>query len=375
MKILFITNQANTIGAFSIASIYASHNMGIEFHMGAAWSISRDDINDLENRFNVKIHDIDLVRSPYSLKNYTAYKQILKIIKEENIDYIHCNTPVGGMLGRLAGKKCKVKKVIYQVHGFHFYKGASKLNWLIYYPVEKWLARYTDALVTINHEDFEFAKKKMKFRNNGKVYYVPGVGIDASQFGKNEKSGIKRKELNIPEDAFVIISVGELNVNKNNKVIISALEQLKNSNIHYVACGVGEEEQALKQQANNAGLQDNVHFIGYRNDLKELYNESDCFVMPSYREGLSRSIMEAMASGLPCIVSKIRGNVDMIDENKGGFLCAPDDVSGFAEAINKIATDEELRKNMQEYNKEAIKKFDISVVKAEMEKIYSEVFN
>lgn len=377
-RILYVTNLGGKRMSygFSGTSIEAACSLGHGFYSVANRSNStEEEIKEDEKKYGIKLLHFELVRSPFSLKNIKAYKQLVKIINKENIDYIHCNTPVGGLLGRLAGKKCKVKKVLYQVHGFHFYKGASKLNWLIYYPVEKWFARYTDALVTINHEDFEFAKKKIKFRNNGKIYYVPGVGIDASQFSNVETPASKRKELNIPEDAFVIISVGELNANKNNKVIISALEQLKNSNIHYVVCGVGEEEQALKKQVSDVGLQDNVHFVGYRNDIKELYAESDCFVMPSYREGLSRSIMEAMASGLPCVVSKIRGNVDMIEENKGGFLCAPDDVSGFTEAIKKIATNEELRKNMQAYNKEAIKKFDVSVVKEEMKKIYSEVFN
>lgn len=375
-KILFISNIANKVGSFSIAALNASKELGVEFYSAANWENAAEGQVERDTKeYGIHIHHLDLIRSPYSLQNYTAYKQLVDLINNEQIDYIHCNTPVGGLLGRLAGKKCKVKKVIYQVHGFHFYKGAPKLNWFIYYPIEKWLARYTDALITINIEDFEFAKKKIKLRNNGKVYYVPGVGIDILQFSNVKTSASKRKELNIPKDAFVIISVGELNTNKNNKVIISALEQLKNSNIHYVVCGVGEEEQALRTQAYDAGLQDNVHFVGYRNDIKELYRESDCFVMPSYREGLSRSIMEAMASGLPCVVSKIRGNVDLIEEGEGGFLCAPDDVSGFAEAINKIATDEKLRERMQEYNKEAIKNFDVSVVKEEMKKIYSEVFN
>lgn len=375
-KILFVSNISNRITTFVTASIAAAHSLDMDFYQTANWQdTDSSQIEKDEKEYDIKIKSIPISRNPLAKTNLVAYKELVELIKRENIDYIHCNTPTGGLLGRFAGKKCKVKKVIYQVHGFHFYKGSPKKNWLLYYPIEKWLARYTDALITINHEDFEFAKKKMKFRNNGKIYYVPGVGIDSSQFGNVENQKIKRKELNIPEDAFVIISVGELNVNKNNKVIVSALEKLKNNNIHYIVCGVGDEEQELKTQVENAGLQNNVHFVGYRNDIKELYKTADCFVMPSHREGLSRSIMEAMASGLPCVVSRIRGNVDLIEDGKGGFLCAPDDVSGFAEAINKIATDEKLRNNMGEYNKENVKKFDISVVKAEMEKIYSEVFN
>ena len=373
-KLLFITNTANKIGSFSIASITAAHDANLEFQMAAYWNLTRENMNELQNDFDVKLHHIDLVRSPYSFRNYKALKQLVKIIRDEKIDCIHCNTPVGGILGRFAGRKCKVKKVIYQAHGFHFYKGAPKKNWLLYYPIEKWLAHYTDAIITINQEDYELAKSKLKLRNAGKVYYVPGVGIDTSQYNIKAKSrDDKRIELNIPLNAFVIISVGELNSNKNNSVIISALKQLKRNDIHYVMCGVGELETELRRQADNAGLHDNVHFLGYRNDVKELYEIADCFVMPSLREGLSRSIMEAMASGLPCVVSRIRGNVDLVDEGKGGFLCHPKCTEEFATAIENIAANIVMRNSMGEYNKGKIKAFDVLDVVEKLKSIYAEI--
>jgi glycosyltransferase involved in cell wall biosynthesis len=178
-------------------------------------------------------------------------------------------------------------------------------------------------------------------------------------------------ELNIPLDAFVLISVGELNINKNNQVIISALEQLERNDIYYVLCGVGELEAELGAQADNAGLQDKVHFLGYRNDVKELYEMSDCFVMPSFREGLSRSVMEAMASGLPCVASKIRGNVDLIEEGKGGYLCSPTDVDGFEDAINLLAEDTVTRETMGRNNLITIQKFSTETVVDEIRKIYA----
>ena len=158
----------------------------------------QEKIENDERDYNVILHQIDLSRSPYSKDNIKAYEQLCKIIIDENIDVIHCNTPVGGLLGRLASQKCKVKKVIYQAHGFHFYKGALLKNWLLYYPVEKWLAHKTDAIITINKEDYELANKKFHLRKNGKVYYVPGVGIDTAQY-KNEKTVRveKRKELGL----------------------------------------------------------------------------------------------------------------------------------------------------------------------------------
>ena len=183
----------------------------------------------------------------------------------------------------------------------------------------------------------------------------------------------KRVELIISSEAFVLISVGELNENKNNSVIISAMNKIKKDNIHYVVCGVGQKQTELQKQADNSGLHDNIHFIGYRNDLRELYKMADCFVMPSFREGLSRSIMEAMASGLPCIVSKIRGNVDLIEDKKGGFLCEPTDTDGWAESIRFLSENKELCIQMHKFNIEKIVKFDSSVVEKCIYEIYQDL--
>ena len=371
-KILFISNISNRITTFVTASISVAHDLKMDFYQVANWhGAEKGQIEKDEEKYGIKIKNLPISRNPFDKSNLSAYKQLVEFIKQEKIDYIHCNTPTGGILGRLAGKKCKVKKVIYQAHGFHFYKGAPKKNWLVYYPVEKWLAKYTDALITINKEDFELASKKFRLRNNGKVYYVAGVGIDSKQYLSDGKlRDEKRAELNIPLDAFVIISVGELNENKNNKVIISALEKLKNKNIHYILCGVGDKKDELSAMAQSAGISENIHFLGYRTDIKALYNASDCFVMPSYREGLSRSAMEAMASGLPCILSDIRGNRDLIENGSGGFLCKPDDASGFSEAISKLFGNSSLCEKMKAYNLKKINDFDTSVVEKEIREIY-----
>lgn len=215
-KILFISNIGKRVGSFSVASIAAAKKCGMEFYYAANWSAASEEqrVED-EAKYGIKLINVDLDRSPYSLKNIKAYKQIVNFINEEKIDYIHCNTPVGGLLGRLAGQKCKIKKVIYQVHGFHFYAGAPKKNWLIYYPIEKWLAKKTDAIITINKEDFERAKK-FKLRNNGRVYYVPGVGMDLAQYNLlNENRRIKREELQLNRENIALISMGDLIPRKN----------------------------------------------------------------------------------------------------------------------------------------------------------------
>ena len=369
-KLLYILNIAPRINNFSHASMLASQETDMEFHIAGHWSYasSKERLAD-EERHGIKIHQIDFIRTPYHPGNINAYLQLKALVEKEKYDVIHCNTPIGGMLGRLAGKKCKVKKVIYQAHGFHFYKGAPLLNWLLYYPVEKWLARYTDALITINQEDYALAKRKMKLRNGGKVYYVPGVGVDIHRFSNAAiNKGAKRRELGIPEDAVLLLSVGELNHNKNHETVIRAIADM---NVHYIIAGQGELQQHLETLIDELNLRDRVKLLGFRSDVKELYEAADIFVFPSFREGLSVAVMEAMASGLPCVASKIRGNTDLLGSGEGGFLCNPHNASVFAEKINLLAADAALREQMGSANLVAIRKFSTETVIRQMQDIYA----
>lgn len=365
-KMLFISNISNRITNFSIPSIIAAQSLGYDFHMAANYSEFKDD----PSKYKVTIHHIDIVRNPFDPRNIKAYMQMLNLIRKEKFDVIHCNTPIGGVLGRLCGKKAKVPKVIYTAHGFHFYKGAPLINRTLFKWAEMWMARCTDVIITINQEDYE-AAHKFKLKKNGKVYYVPGVGVDTSiiKRAKSKRAEILNK-IKADNDSILLISVGELNHNKNNKVIIKALHKLNNPKIHYLLCGIGDKRDELHALAKNYGLEKNVHFLGYRTDIPELLKSSDIFVMPSFREGLSRALMEAMSAGLPCVVSKIRGNVDLIQDGNGGYLCNPNDAEEFAEAINILAANKSLQEIMKVRNLETISKFDVQNVKREMSKIY-----
>ncbi len=374
MKILYILNTAKKVNNFSYTSMIAAQKVGLEFQIAGNWSYENDkEKREDEIKYGIKIHQVDFVRNPFDFKNIRAYRQVTEIIKKEKIEIIHCNTPIGGVVGRLAGKKCGIKKVIYQAHGFHFYKGAPKLNWIVYYPVEKYLAHFTDALITINTEDFNISRK-FNLKKNGQKYYVPGVGINLKDFFDNAEIKIhKRRELGFPEDAIILISVGELNSNKNNKIIIEALKAINSLKLHYILCGEGNKRKELEENVLKYGLQKDVHFLGYRNDVKELYIASDIFVMSSYREGLSRSIMEAMASGLPGIVSNIRGNNDLIIDGKQGYLCMPNDVNEYISAISSLVEDEKTRFRMSQEVLEQIKHFKNDVVIQKYKEIYEEV--
>lgn len=375
MKLLYILNAANRVNNFSHASMLAALDLGIEFHIAGNWGYASDaERKQDEEKYGIRIHQVDIERSPYSLKNIAAYKHIVSIIQDEQIDCIHCNTPVGGLLGRLAGKKCKVKKVIYQAHGFHFYKGAPLTNWLIYYPIERWLARMTDALVTINKEDFEQAKY-FRLRKNGQAYYVPGVGIEPARYIADPSvRESKRAELGLAMDAVMLISMGDLIDRKNYPTAIQAVAKADDANLQYFICGKGSAEKDLQDLAEKLGVGKQVHFLGYRADVRELLHAADIFLFTTKQEGLARSLMEAMASGLPCVVSNIRGNVDLIEGGEGGFLCETEDVNAYASALQKLAVEPALREKMQKRNLKVIRRYDISVVTQDMRRIYQEVF-
>jgi len=319
-----------------------------------------------------KTINIDINTNPLKTQNIKAYRQILSIIDNERIDGIMCNTPIGSTLARLAAKKRKLAPVVYTAHGFLFFRGAPLINRTLYKGLEKWLAHYTDTLITITQEDYN-AAKQFKLRGGARPYLIHGAGI---KLGTNlEIDRIKkRQELGIPEDSFLIVSAGELNKNKNTKVMVKALALLQDKDVHYIACGVGPEEQNLRDLAKACNVEENFHLLGYRTDVPELMAASDAFVMMSFREGLPRSIMEAMDMGLPCIGSDTRGIRDLIVVGKGGFICNPKKPEEFRDAILKLKTNPAMCKDFGLFNKERVKPYSCDVVKKELLEIYGTAF-
>lgn len=370
-KVLFVATVVKThIMEFHIPYLKMFKEMG--------WKTAVAARNDYENPSDCVIpycdiyYDIPFERNPLKIGNLNAYKELKKVIDEGEYDIIHCHTPVGAMLTRLAAKQVRKHgtKVFYTAHGFHFYKGAPVINWLLYYPVEKWLSQYTDVLITINKEDHERAKT---FKA-GKVCYVPGVGIDLKKFnvGYVDKEQ-KRMEIGVQSDDFVLLSIGELIPRKNHEVVIRAMSVLKQNNsldhIEYVICGRGTYEVDLKKLAEELNVTAHVHFLGYRNDIPEICNCSDLFVFMSHQEGLPVALMEAMACGLPVVCSNIRGNTDLIEDGVTGLISnnTPEKV---AESISIMRYDNNLRARLASAAMQKIEQFDLNSVKEEMIQIY-----
>lgn len=375
-KILFISNVCKAIDNFSYSSMIAAKELGYDFHIAVNCSdISAKEIKDYEKKYGVTFHQIDFIRNPFHPANYKAYKQLMLLMKNERFDMVHCNTPVGGMIGRICSNKAKIQKIIYMAHGFHFYKGASLINKTLFKWAEMIMAHYTDAIITINNEDYE-AAKKFKLRSGKNVYYMPGVGVDTklNKIKNDDKQSLKQS-LGLKNDDIILIAMGDLIRRKNYVTSIKAIAKASNSKLQFLICGKGMQLEALKKLTKELKVDNQIHFLGYRTDITELLNISDIFLFTTYQEGLPRSMMEAMAAGLPCITSKIRGNVDLIENGKGGYLCEPDDYDGFAKAISDVVMHEEIRKKMGESNLHTIKKYDVENVNAIMKEIYNEVFS
>ena len=328
-------------------------------------------IDDFYAMLGCMYHHVDFSRSPLSKDNVKAYRQLKLIIKNGNYDIVHCHTPNASVITRLVCRKFRKKnglKVFYTAHGFHFYKGAPKLNWLVYYPVEKFCSQFTDKLITINQEDYELAKNKFKSKE---IHYVPGVGIDISRFGKiSVDKAVKRREISVPEDAFLLLSVGELNENKNHHVVIRAMAKLKESNLHYAIAGVGDKKDYLLELAVNLGVSERVHLLGYRKDIEELIRSADLFCFPSQREGLGLAAVEAMACGLPVLAAENRGTREFVVHEKNGFLCQCFDIDAFADSISKAMIDRKLLESFSKNTYEYVNRFELGNVVSIMKGIY-----
>ncbi len=320
-KFLIVAHYSRFLVQFEMNNVKILQDMGYEVHYATNYK-QEDMYADAPQRIQnagVILHQVDFVRSPYNISaNIKAYKQLKNLMNTEKFVGVHCHTPMAGVLARLAANATGTKPVLYTAHGFHFYKGCPIQNKLIYETAERFFARYTDALITINEEDYQAAQT---FRLRGKAYKIPGVGVDVEKIRSMQVDrAAKRKELGIPEDAFVMISVGELNDNKNHITTINAFIQANIPNSYYIICGEGELKSNLQKVIDENEMHSRILLLGFRTDIAELLKSSDLFLFPSKREGMPVALMEAMAAGLPCICGSVRGNKDLIKNNKNGYI-------------------------------------------------------
>jgi len=369
MKVLLITNKVKTYALGFKIVLDALTAQGHKIVWAADFSGFMGDIQEIP----CKTVQISINSNPLKPCNRTAYKQLLKIIDEEKIEAVHCSTPIGGMLGRLAAKKKKVNTVVYAAHGFLFFHGAPLLNRTVYKLQEQLMARWTDVLITITDEDYR-AAQKFHLRGQKKLFLVHGAGVETGKT-VNINREEKRKELGVPADAFVMVSAGFLNPNKNNRVLIEAMNLLQSKDVYYLICGEGELKDSLETKVREYGLEENVKFLGYRTDMAEIMACADLFAMPSFREGVPRALLEAMDLGVACIGSRTRGITELLSNGEGGILCDPRSAREYAEGIEKMHTSPEMRRNMIALSRETAKAYSKERVREELLEIYSQVLN
>ncbi len=320
-----------------------------------------------------RIHLLHLKRSPLAVSNIRGYREIKQIIRNRHYDLIWTNEPVMGVATRLAARKARKQgtKVMYMVHGFHFFKGAPLLNWLLFYPIERLMASKADCICTINREDYTRAQRMRTAR----AAYIHGVGIDTERLKPGNNPTNLRDELHLAQDAFLVLSVGELNENKNQQIVIRALAELKDQNVHYVLCGKGDQLENLRSLAGELNIADRIHFLGYRKDIADICRQCDVFALPSRREGLPFAAMEAMYCGLPLVNSGIRGLTDIMEDGSSGYICGTDDVQQYADSIRKLKNNPDARMRMGERNRKTVEAFTIGQTKQEIFQLIRELLS
>ena len=379
-KVLIVASVVSFIEWFNKENVeYLQRSLGCEVHIACNFDYMNDtDVARTERYISllkeqgIHLHNIAFAREPLNKENIDAYKKLKAVIDGEHFDLIHCHTPAVAMLTRMAARKARKQGsvVMYTCHGFHFHKASSKKNWMIYYPVERFLSRFCDYIVTINKEDFNRAKT-FHCKN---VRYIPSVGVDINRIKKLVVDKAAKKEsIGVPGDKLLVLSAGELIERKNHKVIIKALAKVNNPNVYYAIAGKGPLRDELAELAKELGLAERVIFLGFRTDVFELYHAADISAFPSKIEGLGLAGVEAMAAGVPLVSSNVHGILDYVINGKTGYAVAPDDVDGFAAAIKKLVESPELRGSMRDACLAAVEPFELSNALRVMWDIYKEI--
>ena len=370
MKVLLVATVQSHICQFHRPLVAMLHEHGCEVHVAARNNLAEK--NGLKLDFVEQVFDVPFQRSPFSPKNLGAYKQLKEIIDEGGYDVIHCNTPVGGVLGRLAARKARKHgtKVFYTAHGFHFYKGAPKKNWLIWYPIEKFMCRYTGKLITITREDYDLASAKFPTQ----VERIHGVGANTAKYHKLSEAECMelRHELGYADDDKLLLCTGELLPNKNQITAIRTMKILteKQSNIKLLLAGNGPTLPELQAEVAALGLQEHVEFLGYRTDLERYANIADVIVSCSYREGLPMNIVEGMLLSKPVVASYNRGHRELIAPDVTGYMVPPADANAFAEKILMLLNDFALADRMGHAGYEKAQLYADTNVRQELGHIY-----
>ncbi len=370
MKILYVTTIGLTMCFFpEHIKMLIAEGHTVEL----ACNDTETKVPEIYNTLGIKIHTIPFSRSPLDKTNFSAFKQLKKLVESENYDIVHTHTPNASVIVRMACYKLRKNglKVFYTAHGFHFYKGAPLINWLVYYPIEKLCSRWTDTLITINDEDYERAQKSFHSKN---IKKIPGIGVDLKRFtdidvDRNEV----RKDLGISSDAKVLIYIAELNKNKNQSSLLDMMAELvkRRSDVILVLVGSGDMKNELETKAESLGLSDKVLFTGFRSDVPQLLCASDVCVPSSMREGFPINIIEAMVCGIPVVAYDNRGHRTIIKDGENGFIVDNGNSRLMAERVLSLLENQKLTVDIVSNAQKKVGGYSSESSVSAMKKIYN----
>lgn len=327
------------------------------------------------NQLGVKFVQIDFSSNKVcTWNNVRAYAQIRHLLRNERFSVIHCHTPFPGVIVRIAATKYRRMdkcKVLYTTHGFYFHKGSTKKTWMVFYTVEKFMSAFSDAIITINNEDYANAKRMFCHH----VYKVNGMGLDYQRYQNVQIDRTQyRMSLGISDNELMIVAIGELSKRKNHQVIVDAIKKSKLPNVCFAICGKAIEGSGTYDELLAKAKRENVKllFLGHRHDIPQICNCADIGVIPSTREGLGMSGLELLASGVPLLASKVHGINDYAIEGITAYTAEPFDSDKFAKGLIALS-DKRVREKMKTACKEMAKTFDVGISCAQKKKIYADI--
>lgn len=381
MKILHICSIGVTARTLLSPQINYLRSRGLDVHIVC----SPDAVSAQLSQQGYTIHPIQIDRQIVPLSNLVSFIKLVQLMGREQYDLVHVHTSVAGVLGRIAAKFAGVPRIVYTSHGYPFHDQLSPGKYRFYFGVEKLCAGFTDLVLTQSYEDWQNSLRlglcsahKVRHLNNG---------IDSQRFSgerlDRDRQQALRQSLGIPAEALIIGTIGRLTREKGFAYLIEAFAQLAPNFPTAQLLIVGGElstdpdpfEAELLQRSLALGIRDRITFTGFRDDIPELLGLMDVFTLPTYfGEGLPRSILEAMAMGLPIVTTDIRGCREAVKSGLNGFIVPPRHSEQLAHALAMLLANPALRERFGRANRDRVEaEYDESLVFRRLEAAYRDL--
>ncbi len=374
MNLLLVTTIPETLEAFLLP--FAEHFRAAGWTVGGMANAARG--NAACQRAFDRLHDVAWSRNPLAPANLRAAGAVRAVVAAEGYDLVHVHTPVASFVTRYALRRNPQRPaVVYTAHGFHFHDGGHPLANAVFRILERQAGAWTDELVVINRED-EAAARRYGIVPADRLHFIPGIGIDVTGWEARPvpPGAVEavRAELQMPAAAPLLLMIAEFTPNKRQADALQAFARLPREAgggvaPHLVFAGVGPTLDDARRLAEQLGVVDRVHFLGYRRDVPVLLRAADLLLLTSAREGLPRSVMEAMVLGTPVVASDVRGVRDLVGDGHGK-LVRVGDVQGLCDAIAYSLAHRREMEQMATRARAHVASYDVGTVLQQYEEVY-----